>query len=163
VHQATIYECANGEWIHASTMSGVPPTRTEASILGVEEVSLETASSMAADERAEYESRRREAFKLWNRSKLIEELHAAGLGAEAIVAPHERLDHPQLRETGSVVEVEDPELGPITQVGVTIFLEATPGKVKGPQPTAGAHTAEVLGSLGHDDAEIAALREKGVV
>ena len=24
VHQASIYECADGEWIHASTMSGVP-------------------------------------------------------------------------------------------------------------------------------------------
>ena len=124
---------------------------------------MATVMAMSPEERAAYESRRREAFKRWDRSKLIEELHAAGLGAEAIVAPHERFDHPQLRETGSVVEVDDPEVGLTTQVGVTIFLEATPGMVKGPQPMAGAHTDEVLRSLGHDDAEVASLRARGVV
>jgi crotonobetainyl-CoA:carnitine CoA-transferase CaiB-like acyl-CoA transferase len=62
-----------------------------------------------------------------------------------------------------VVEVIDPEVGPTTQVGVSIFLGATPGEVKGPQPLAGAHTDEVLRSLGHADAEIAALRAKGVI
>src|SRR5215469_3892887 len=37
VHQRSVYECADGAWIHAATMSGVQPTRTEASILGLEE------------------------------------------------------------------------------------------------------------------------------
>jgi crotonobetainyl-CoA:carnitine CoA-transferase CaiB-like acyl-CoA transferase len=163
VHQGSIYECANGEWIHASTMSGVPATRSEASILGLEEVPMATVWSMPPEERAEYESRRREAFKRWDRTNLIEELHSAGLGAEAIVAPHERFSHPQLRETGAVVEVDDPDLGPTTQIGVTIFLEGTPGAVKGPQPRAGAHTEEVFRSLGHDDAELATLRARGVI
>jgi crotonobetainyl-CoA:carnitine CoA-transferase CaiB-like acyl-CoA transferase len=163
VHQGSIYECANGEWIHASTMSGVPPTRSEASILGVRDVPMATLWAMAPEERAEHEAERREAFKRWDRTALIEELHAAGLGAEAIVAPHERFAHPQLRETGSVVEVEDPEVGRTTQLGRTIFLEGTPGAVKGPQPKAGAHTGEVLRELGHDDAELAALRVKGVI
>ncbi len=164
VHQLSIYECANGEWIHASTMSGITPTRSEASILGLEEGVTQTdLLTMTPEERAGYEARRREAFKGWDRAKLIEELHAAGHGAEAIVAPHERFDHPQLRATGSVVEVVDPEVGPTTQVGVTIVLDETPGEVKGPQPLAGAHTDEVLRSLGHNDAELAALRAKGVI
>lgn len=163
VHQASIYECANGEWIHAATMSGVPPTRSEGSILGVEEVPYPTLMAMSVSERAEHEAKRREAFKRWDRTKLIEEFHAAGLGAEAIVAPHERFDHPQLRETGAVVQVVDPEVGPTTQLGMTIFLEGTPGEVRGPQPLAGAHTEEVLASLGHTDEEIAGLRERGVL
>jgi crotonobetainyl-CoA:carnitine CoA-transferase CaiB-like acyl-CoA transferase len=163
VHQASIYECANGEWIHAATMSGIPPTRTEGSILGVEEVPYAAMAAMSPAERADHEASRKAAFKKWDRSKLIEEFHAAGLGAEAIVAPHERFDHPQLRETGAVVEVIDPEVGPTTQLGVTIFLEGTPGEVQGPQPLAGAHTDEVLRSLGHADEEIAGLRERGVI
>jgi crotonobetainyl-CoA:carnitine CoA-transferase CaiB-like acyl-CoA transferase len=61
------------------------------------------------------------------------------------------------------VEVVDPEVGPTTQLGVTIFLEGTPGEVKGPQPLAGTHTDEVLRSLGRSDEEIAGLRERGVV
>jgi crotonobetainyl-CoA:carnitine CoA-transferase CaiB-like acyl-CoA transferase len=163
IHQATVYECANGEWIHAATTAGIPPTRSEASILGIEDVPFPTLLAMTPEERGEYEASKREAFRRWDRALLIEELHAAGLGAEAIVAPHERFDHPQLRATGSVVEVVDPEVGSTTQVGITIFLGTTPGEVKGPQPLAGAHTDEVLRSLGRDDSEIASLRAGGVI
>jgi crotonobetainyl-CoA:carnitine CoA-transferase CaiB-like acyl-CoA transferase len=163
IHQMSIYECAEGEWIHASTMSGVPPTRTEASILGVEDVPMEVLRTMPKDEMAEYQAGRREAFKRRDRAELIEELHSAGLGAEAVVAPHERFAHPQLKETGGVVQVEDPEVGPTTQLGVMIFLESTPGQVRGPQPEPGAHNEEVLGALGYDEAELAALRTRGVI
>jgi crotonobetainyl-CoA:carnitine CoA-transferase CaiB-like acyl-CoA transferase len=164
VHQGSIYECANGEWIHAATTAGIQPTRSEASILGLEEElsPLEVMSMRPAD-REQYEVKRRAAFKRWERSELLEVLHASGLGGEAIVAPHERFAHPQLIGTGSVVEVVDPEVGSTTQVGTTIFLEGTPGAVKGPQPLAGDHTREVLESLGHDEAEISALEARGVI
>jgi crotonobetainyl-CoA:carnitine CoA-transferase CaiB-like acyl-CoA transferase len=118
---------------------------------------------MPPEERAEHEAKRRAAFLARDRDELVTDLHAAGHGAEPIVAPHERFDHPQLRATGSAVEIVDPEVGPMTQVGVTLFLDATPGDVKGPQPPAGAHTSEVLAALGHDEAEIASLRAKGVI
>ncbi|MGL1190116.1 hypothetical protein ACSTLK_23730, partial [Vibrio parahaemolyticus] len=39
IHQLSVYECAGGEWIHASTMSGVAPTRTEAAVLGIDDIS----------------------------------------------------------------------------------------------------------------------------
>jgi crotonobetainyl-CoA:carnitine CoA-transferase CaiB-like acyl-CoA transferase len=163
IHQMSIYECANGEWIHASTMSGVPPTRSEASILGVEDVPLAAPWTMPADERAAHERRRKEAFQRRNRAELIEEMHSAGLGSEAVVAPHERFDHPQLIETGGVVQVDDPEIGPTTQLGVMIFLESTPGQVRGPQPAPGADNEEVLGALGYGEAEIAGLRARGII
>jgi crotonobetainyl-CoA:carnitine CoA-transferase CaiB-like acyl-CoA transferase len=164
VHQRSVYECADGAWIHAATISGVQPTRSEASILGLEEeVSFAELFSMSAEERAGYEAKRRAAFLARDRDELVADLHAAGHGAEPIVAPHERFEHPQLRVTGSVVETDDPEVGPMTQVGVTLFLDGTPGEVKGPQPLAGAHTGEVLADLGHDEAEIASLRAKGVI
>jgi crotonobetainyl-CoA:carnitine CoA-transferase CaiB-like acyl-CoA transferase len=163
IHQTSIYECADGAWIHAATMSGVPPTRSEASILGLEEIPISELFSMSPEERAEYEVKRRAAFLARDRDELVAELRAAGHNAEPIAPPHERFDHPQLRATGSVVEIVDPEAGPMTQVGITLFLDATPGEVKGPQPAAGAHTDEVLAALGHDEAEIASLRAKGVI
>ena len=61
------------------------------------------------------------------------------------------------------MQVEEPEVGSTTQIGVTIFLEGTPGAVKGPQPMAGADNDEVLRSLGRDDTDITALRTKGVI
>ena len=129
----------------------------------MEEVTPAQLWAMPPDQREQHEVRRREAFKRWDRDKLVDELHAAGLGAEAIVAPHERFDHPQLRDTGGVVQVDDPDVGMTTQSGVMIFLDATPGEVRGPQPRAGAQTDEVLRALGHDDEELAGLRERGVI
>jgi crotonobetainyl-CoA:carnitine CoA-transferase CaiB-like acyl-CoA transferase len=163
VHQSSIYECADGEWIHAAASPGTAPKRSEASILGLEEVTLEEVFAMNPAELDEYAERRRAAFKRRKRAELVEELRDAGYPAEAIVAPHERFDHPQLRATGSVVEVTDPEVGPTTQIGVTIFLDRTPGEVRGPQPTAGADTDDVLGELGHGDADIAELRRMRVI
>src|SRR5215470_6416026 len=146
IHQRSIYECADGAWIHGME----------------EEVSFSELFSMPPEELAEYEAKRRAAFLARDRDELVTEFRAAGYNAEPILPPHERFDHPQLQATGSVVEAVDPEVGPMTQVGVTLFLDATPGEVKGPQPTAGAHTDEVLAALGHDQAEIATLRAKGV-
>jgi crotonobetainyl-CoA:carnitine CoA-transferase CaiB-like acyl-CoA transferase len=163
VHQESIFECANGEWIHASTQSGQTPTATESGLLGLGDVSLQEVFAMTAQERADYTERRRQAYKLQDRTELIEAFHAAGLGAEAIVQPHEHFNHPQLRETGSVVQVDDPEVGMTTQLGMTIFLEATPGEVRGPQPRPGADAEDILATIGYDSTRIAGLREKGVI
>jgi crotonobetainyl-CoA:carnitine CoA-transferase CaiB-like acyl-CoA transferase len=45
----------------------------------------------------------------------------------------ESLDDPQVAANGMVVEVQDPEVGPMLQMGVPIELSATPGRVKGPR------------------------------
>jgi crotonobetainyl-CoA:carnitine CoA-transferase CaiB-like acyl-CoA transferase len=154
VHQATIYECANGEWIHAATTAGITPTRSEGSILGIDDVDMMTIMQMSAEERAAYEEKKRAAFLRHDRDELVETYHAAGLGAEAIIAPHERFTHPQLIATGSVVTVDDPEVGPTTQLGPTIFLEGTPGAVQGPRPRPGEHNDEILGELRSRDEEV---------
>jgi crotonobetainyl-CoA:carnitine CoA-transferase CaiB-like acyl-CoA transferase len=163
VHQATIYECADGEWIHASTQAGITPTRSEAEILGIDDVAYAALMQMAPAEKAAYEEQKQAAFKRRRRGELIEEYHAAGLGAEAIVAPHERFSHAQLRATGGVVDVEDPEVGNMTQLGVPIYLQGTPGAVQGPQPLPGANTNEILESLGRSPEDIEQLRRRGVV
>jgi crotonobetainyl-CoA:carnitine CoA-transferase CaiB-like acyl-CoA transferase len=163
IHQQTIYECRDGKWIHAPVMSGGKPTRTEGDILGIEEIPPRVAFGLPPEERAAYEAVRRAAFLRRDRDELVEEYHAAGRNAEPIVPPHERFTHPQLLATGSVVEVVDPEVGPITQIGPTLFLSAANGTVSGPQPLPGAHTDEVLGDLGHDTAQLAELRAKGVI
>jgi crotonobetainyl-CoA:carnitine CoA-transferase CaiB-like acyl-CoA transferase len=102
-------------------------------------------------------------MKQRNRDELVAAYQAAGLGAEAIVAPHERFAHPQLVATGAVVQLDDPEVGMTTQFGVPMYLEGTPGAVQGPQPRPGEHTAEILGSLGRSAEDVAALRKRGVV
>jgi len=163
VHQESVFECKDGKWIHAATMNGLTPTRSEASILGIAEVDMATLYSMGTEERAAYRATKRAAFLNFDRDELVAAYHAAKLGAEPVVAPHERFSHPQLQASGSVVEVIDPEIGSTTQIGPYVFLEATPGSVKGPQPMLGQHTDEILAELGTSPERIAALRAKGVL
>ena len=97
------------------------------------------------------------------RDELIEEFHQAGLGAEAVGPMADVFSHPQFVANGLAAPVEDPELGPTTQVGVPAVLRGTPGAIRGGQPPAGAHTREVLAESAHSAAEIDRLLDAGIV
>ena len=143
IHQTSLFECADGEWIHAATMNGLTPTRTPEEILGLDPVD---PRALYADPelRARHEARLRAAYLQRRRDELIEEFHEAGLGAEAVGPMAEVFSHPQFVANGMAATVEDPELGPTTQVGVPAVLRGTPGAIQGGQPRAGAHSREVL-------------------
>jgi formyl-CoA transferase len=51
---------------------------------------------------------------------------------------------------------------PLKQPGVVPKLSATPGAIRRAAPRLGEHTDEVLREAGYSDAEIAALRQKGI-
>jgi formyl-CoA transferase len=74
------------------------------------------------------------------------------------------LADPFYRERGSVIEVDDAELGTMAMPGVIPKLHAQPGNVRWAGPKLGQHSDEVLGGLlGLGAAELAELREHGVV
>jgi crotonobetainyl-CoA:carnitine CoA-transferase CaiB-like acyl-CoA transferase len=56
--------------------------------------------------------------------------------------------HPQLVANDMLATVDDPELGPTTQVGVPLHLRGTPGGIVGPRPRVGQHNDEIWGELG---------------
>ena len=162
IHQGSLYECAGGKWVHAATMSGRTPTSTPEEILGVERVDY--ARLMADPElAAAHEARVRAAYRSRDRGELMAAFRAAGLNAEAVEPMAEVFSHPQFRANGMAVEVDDPELGPTTQVGVPAVLGRTPGAVRGGQPTVGAHSREVLAEAGLGPGEIDALVGAGLV
>jgi crotonobetainyl-CoA:carnitine CoA-transferase CaiB-like acyl-CoA transferase len=74
----------------------------------------------------------------------------------------EAFDDPQLRHRGMVVEMET-AAGPTRFFGPPIKFTDTPAAVRTPPPGLGAHTDEVLRSLGFDDAAIAEMRRDGIV
>ncbi len=63
----------------------------------------------------------------------------------------------------AIVRVADPLLGEVAMQNVVPKLSDTPGGVRATGPALGAHTDEVLASLGLDAATRAELREKGVI
>ena len=69
-----------------------------------------------------------------------------------------------MRARGSLVEVDDPVLGPVKQQGPVPRMDRTPLRVPSGAPRLGEHTDEVLSDLlGLDDDELAALRSDGVI
>ena len=73
------------------------------------------------------------------------------------------LHHPPAVARGTVVELDHPVLGRISQVGPPFALSATPASVRTPPPLLGEQTDEVLAELGYGAAEIAKLRAEDVV
>jgi crotonobetainyl-CoA:carnitine CoA-transferase CaiB-like acyl-CoA transferase len=162
MHQLSLFECADGEWIHASTMNGLTPTRTQEEILGVEPVDPRALSG-DPDARARHEARLRAAYVCRPRQELVDAFHEARLGAEPVGPMAEVFAHPQFVANGMAVTVDDPDFGPTTQVGVPAVLSRTPGGVRGGQPRVGEHSREVLAEAGYTAAEIDRLLGSGIV
>jgi formyl-CoA transferase len=70
---------------------------------------------------------------------------------------------PQVQHLGAATEVEHPKLGRFKVLAQPARLSRTPGKVVAPTPEIGEHTDEVLKELNYNAAEIAKLRQGGVV
>jgi len=60
----------------------------------------------------------------------------------------------QVRHRRMIIEIEDPELGKVKQVGIATKLSETPGKVRSLAPTYGENTREILDGLGYTEGEI---------
>jgi crotonobetainyl-CoA:carnitine CoA-transferase CaiB-like acyl-CoA transferase len=163
VHQQFLFECADGEWVHTSVMSGLTPTASQDELLGLEDAPEPFEfMAMSPEAREEFTQRRRVAYKDHRRDELVETFQSHNHAVEAVITMEEALGstgrpHPQLAANDMVATVDDPELGRTTQIGVPINLLGTPGGIRGPQPLPGAHNREILGALGYSDAELATV------
>jgi crotonobetainyl-CoA:carnitine CoA-transferase CaiB-like acyl-CoA transferase len=81
-----------------------------------------------------------------------------------VLSPQQALDHPHVRASGFMQEVDYPGLprpAPVSRAAVR--LSETPGRIASRPPTLGEHTDPVLAELGYGTAEIAALRRGGII
>jgi crotonobetainyl-CoA:carnitine CoA-transferase CaiB-like acyl-CoA transferase len=158
VHQPMIFECANREFLHASVMSGLTPTKSMDDILGVPDPpNPMTFPMLPVEERERFTRLRAEKFKEWDRAELVVEMRANNHAVEPVIEPHEMFEHPQTIANDMVATVDDSVHGRTTQMGVPIHLLGTPGAIQGPQPLVGEHTEAILGELGYDAGAVAKL------
>jgi len=99
------------------------------------------------------------------RSKTREEWRVFNDEHDAMIEPvldlDEALKSELVRSREMVVEVEQPELGPVRLLGSPIKLSRTPADPTRPAPALGEDTDEVLAAAGYSPEEIAAMRESG--
>ena len=72
----------------------------------------------------------------------------ANVAAEPFTTAQEGMGHPQFVHNGQVVEVDDPLVGRMRQLGPLVAMGKDPGIPRGPAPKPGQHTQEILGRHG---------------
>jgi alpha-methylacyl-CoA racemase len=99
------------------------------------------------------------------RSRTRDEWRAFNDQHDAMIEPvldlGEALDSELVRQREMVVELEQPRLGAVRQLGVPVKLSRTPGAADRPAPALGEHTERVLREAGLDDEEITDLIQSG--
>ena len=90
-------------------------------------------------------------------------LEQAGVVAGPIYDMEQVYRDPQVKAREMVVDLDDPELGTLRNIGVPVKLSETPGGIRRRAPALGEHSKEVLSGAGYSEREITALVEAGVV
>jgi crotonobetainyl-CoA:carnitine CoA-transferase CaiB-like acyl-CoA transferase len=149
------YEAADG-WV---TCGALEPKFWAAFCDGVErpelvEAQFEAPGSEAWQKVAEvFRSRTRAEWKAFN------DQHDCCI--EPVLDLDEALDSELVRAREMIVEMEQPELGAIRQLGMPVKMRRTPADPTRPAPAFGEHTDEVLREAGYTGEEIAAMKESG--
>ncbi len=115
---------------------------------------------------AEEEAARREIeaiIKTRDRDDWYEFLVKADVCVGKVYDVEEMVKDPQINHRQMIVDTQHPKHGRVRQVGIAIKLSDTPGTIRHAAPMPSEHTEAVLQGLGMSAAEIARLREKGVV
>jgi CoA:oxalate CoA-transferase len=109
-----------------------------------------------------------EAIEAWmaerpNPDDVIAGAEAAGLACARVATLRDALTGPLAKERELLTWVDDRRGGERAVVRAPYRFSASGTAVRGPAPLRGEHNDEVLGDLGYDAAQIAALRAEGIL
>ena len=93
----------------------------------------------------------------------VEKFNAAGVPCGPINDIGQVFDNPQVQHLGIAQPLTSPALGEMRFARQPVSLSRTPSSFAVAPPEVGEHTAEILGDIGYDAEQIAALQDSGVV
>jgi crotonobetainyl-CoA:carnitine CoA-transferase CaiB-like acyl-CoA transferase len=147
-----VFRCADGRWIH----QWVPlpdfllsPSKGTTLVRTLETVGPRQATNRIGTESSElvllhlYQSDMIEAVAKFPSQDWVSLGAEVGVPLQPIRSPEEALHDPLLLADGCVIEVDDPDRGPIRQVGRVYSLSRCPSDHPSPAVPLGAHTDEV--------------------
>jgi crotonobetainyl-CoA:carnitine CoA-transferase CaiB-like acyl-CoA transferase len=160
----SLYECADGEWLHFACLS-IEFQERAMRTLGIEEELR--ALGFGTPAMREHQAEIIEIIAAKMKQRPFAEW--AGI-LEAADVPYARSQHtedlladPQVAHQGLLVEVDDPTVGRMWQMGAVLTVVSSPEAHPEPAPLAGQHTDEVCRELGLTNERIAALRASRVI
>ena len=104
-----------------------------------------------------------ETFSRETTDHWMKALEEAGVPAGPINNLEQVYSDPHIRSRDMLVEIDDPELGTLKNIGIPVKLSRTPGRIRHRAPALGEHTREVLMQAGYSDSEVSSLKASGVV
>lgn len=154
-----VYECADGKYL---SLGSLEPHfwANLCDVAGRPDMRPHEYDQTKHDEFADHLA---QMFKTKSRDDWFDQLRDVDLCVAPVLDLEEALSDPHQRERGMVVDVDDPEVGQIRQIGIGPKLSLTPGSVRTTAPRAGQHTREVLNSLGYGSEVVEDLLNRGVV
>ena len=93
----------------------------------------------------------------------MEALEAAGVPAGPINDLQQVYSDPHVQAREMLVEMEDPDLGRLKNIGIPVKLSLTPGRIRQRAPDLGEHSREVLLEAGYSEEDVTRLIDAGVV
>ena len=93
----------------------------------------------------------------------LEFLEKAGVVAGPINDMKSVYNDPQVHARDMMVDLEDPELGTLHNIGIPVKLSATPGRIRHRAPGLGEHSRQILLEAGLSEEEVERLVADGVV
>ena len=150
------FQCADGKWIQ----NWVPNPSFALGVSQGDTISVDDRINKPTDDPtrigpdyselvvlAHYHSQMKAAYAKYPSKEWLEAAAQVGIPMQPTRRPEDALNDQALIDEGIVVTLNDPEVGPIRQVGIVYGMSKTPGKVQGPAPTIGQHTDEILAEL----------------
>ncbi len=142
----SVYECADGNWVQLGCVH-VRFIAVAAALMGIGDLIAEPRfASGTGGETPEDEAELRGVVARVIAGKPLAEWVAAFEAADVPFAPAQQTEDgmadPQVIHNEMVVTLQDPALGPVTQMGIPIVFSETPGKIQGPRASAAA--AEIV-------------------
>jgi crotonobetainyl-CoA:carnitine CoA-transferase CaiB-like acyl-CoA transferase len=104
-----------------------------------------------------------ETFTTDTTSNWLKMLEEAGVVAGPIYNMDQVYKDPQVLARKMLVDLEDPDLGTIHNIGIPVKLSSTPGQIRTRAPMLGEHSAEVLLEYGFNQSEVDQLVSTNVV
>jgi len=98
----------------------------------------------------------------FSQQEVLQKMEQAEVPAGRIYSAADIAADPHYAARGMLVDGVAGDGEPLKQPGVVPKLSATPGAIRRAAPKLGEHTDEVLREAGYSNAEIAALRQKGI-
>lgn len=154
-----LFECAKGEWLQLHTGAQGAFDRLMEHIGFKEYVGV----PMTGESWVEMEKRVKKWFFEHTREEGLAMLKRADVPSLPVLPPGGALHDPQAYAMKFVETIEDPELGPIEEIGLSLRFEKAPGAIRGPAPKKGQHTEELLTAAGYNKTDIAKLRAAAVI